>query len=202
LPVFLPQTGNTTDAAAQLLSFDHIHSAALTFFVFRLSLFDPALYYGKMAGSLHESYMRLCLKLAGIARERGEVPVGSVIVRDGAVIAEGIEGVRAQLDVAHHAEMEAIRRTCQILQTLDLSECTLYTSAEPCFMCSYAIRACRISTVVFGAPVNAVGGSSSHFPVLSTSAVPSWGPPPKIVQGILREECEATRNIPQHIPKL
>jgi tRNA(adenine34) deaminase len=156
----------------------------------------------KMADSLHESYMRLCLKLAGIARERGEVPVGSVIVRDGAVIAEGIEGVRAQLDVAHHAEMEAIRRTCQILQTLDLSECTLYTSAEPCFMCSYAIRACRISTVVFGAPVNAVGGSSSHFPVLSTSAVPSWGPPPKIVQGILSEECEATRNIPQHIPKL
>lgn len=156
----------------------------------------------KMADSLHEPYMRLCLKLAGIARERGEAAVGSVIVRDGAVIAEGIEGVRAQHDIAQHAEMEAIRRTCQILQTLDLSGCTLYTSAEPCFMCSYAIRACRISTVVFGAPVNSVGGSSSHFPVLSTSAVPHWGPPPKIVQGILREECEAIRNIPQHSPKL
>jgi tRNA(adenine34) deaminase len=156
----------------------------------------------KMADSLHERYMRLCLKLAGMARERGEVPVRSVVVRDGAVIAEGIEGVRAQHDIANHAEMEAIRRACQILQTLDLSGCTLYSSAEPCFMCSYAIRACRISTVVFGAPVNTVGGSSSHFPVLSTSAVANWGPPPKTVQGILREECEATRNGPQPSPKL
>ena len=156
----------------------------------------------KMADSLHESYMRLCLKLAGIARELGEVPVGSVIVRDCAVIAEGIEGVRVQHDIARHAEMEAIRRSCEILQTLDLSACALYTNAEPFFMCSYAIRACRIGTVVFGAPVNTVGGFSSHFPVLSTSAVPDWGPPPNIVQGILREECEATRNIPQHRPKL
>jgi tRNA(adenine34) deaminase len=149
----------------------------------------------KMNDSLHESHMRLCLKLAEIARGLGEVPVGCVIVPDGAVIAEGIEGVRAQHDVAHHAEMEAIRRTCQVLKTLDLSGCTLYTTAEPCFMCSYAIRACKVSTVVFGASVNTVGGFSSHFPVLSTCAVSHWGPPPKIVQGILREECEATRNI-------
>src|SRR6185312_2953392 len=117
----------------------------------------------KMADSLHEPYMRLCLKLAGIARDRGEAAVGSVIVRDDDVIAEGIEGVRAQHDIANHAEMEAIRRACQILQTLDLSGCTLYTNAEPCFMCSYAIRACRISTVVFGAPIITVGGFSSHF---------------------------------------
>lgn len=156
----------------------------------------------KMADSLHESYMRVCLNLAGVARERGEVPVGSVIVRNNAVIAEGIEGVRAQHDVAQHAEMEAIRQACQTLQTLDLSGCTLYTNAEPCFMCSYAIRVCRISTVVFGAPVNTVGGFSSHFPVLNTIAVSNWGPPPKIVQGILREECEAARNIPQYRPKL
>ena len=135
----------------------------------------------KMNASLHELHMRLCLKLAEIARQRGEVPVGSVVVRDGAVIAEGVEGVRAQYDIAHHAEMEAIRRSCDILQTLDLSGCALYTNAEPCFMCSYAIRACRIGTVIFGAPVDTVGGFSSHFPVLSTKAVPNWGPPPEIV---------------------
>jgi len=156
----------------------------------------------KMADSVHEPYMRLCLKLAGIARERGEVPVGSVIVLDGCVIAEGIEGVRAQHDIACHAEMEAIRRACKILQTRDLPGCTLYTSAEPCFMCSYAIRACRIGSVVFGASVNTVGGFSSHFPVLSTYDVPNWGPPPEIIQGILREECEANRNTGQHKPKL
>jgi tRNA(adenine34) deaminase len=160
------------------------------------------LYNGKMADGLHESYMRQCLKLAGIAREGGETPVGSVIVRDGSVIAEGIEGVRTQHDIARHAEMEAIRRASQILQTLDLSGCTLYTSAEPCFMCSYAIRASRITTVVFGSSVNTVGGVSSHLPVLSTSTVPNWNPPPTIVQGILREECEAIRITSQHRPKV
>jgi tRNA(adenine34) deaminase len=155
----------------------------------------------KMAHS-HESFMRLCLELAGIARERGEAPVGSVLVRDGSVIAEGIEGVRAQHDIAHHAEMEAIRRACEILQTLDLSGCALYTNAEPCFMCSYAIRACRIGIVVFGAAVNTVGGFSSQFSVLNTNAVPNWGPAPTIVQGILREECEAIKNMSQPGPKL
>src|SRR5689334_17952772 len=111
----------------------------------------------KMTDSLHESYMRLCLKLARIAREHGEVPMGSVIVRDHAVIAEGIEGVRAQNDIAHHAEMEAIRRSCKILQTLDLSACALYTNTEPYFMCSYAIHTYKINTVVFGIPINTVG---------------------------------------------
>lgn len=143
----------------------------------------------------HESFMRLCLELAGIARQRGEAPVGSVIVRDGSVIAQGIEGVRAQHDIASHAEMIAIRRACETLQTLDLSGCTLYTNAEPCLMCSYAIRACRISIVVFGTPVNSVGGLSSDFPVLNTNAVPNWGPSPTIVQGILSEECEAMTNM-------
>lgn len=154
-----------------------------------------------MPDSVHESFMRRCLELAEIARGRGEVPVGSVIVRHGVVIAEGIEGVRTQCDIAAHAEMEAIRQTSRLLQTLDLSGCTLYTTVEPCFMCSYAIRACRIGTVVFGAPVDTVGGFTSPFPVLSTTAIPHWGPPPNIVQGILLKECERIKSIPQHRPK-
>ena len=148
-----------------------------------------------MADSFHDSFMRLCLTLAEIARQRGEAPVGAVIVRGGAVIAEGVEGVRAEHDIVRHAEMEAIRQACRALETLDLSECTLYTSAEPCFMCSYAIRACRIGTVVFGAPIDAVGGFTSQFRVLSTSSVPRWGPSPTVVQGVLRSECEAVRKL-------
>ena len=146
--------------------------------------------------------MRMCLELAEIAWKRGEAAVGAVIVRDDAVLAKAIEGVRAQHDIARHAEMDAIRRACEILQTIDLSGCTLYTNVEPCFMCSYAIRACRIDTVIFGAPVYTVGGFSSHFPVLRTNAVPNWGRPPKIAQGILREECEAVRNMPKQESKL
>ncbi|HEX6545585.1 MAG TPA: nucleoside deaminase [Bryobacteraceae bacterium] len=155
-----------------------------------------------MADSSHESYMRMCLELAEIAWKHGEAAVGSIIVRDDSVVAKAAEGVRTGHDIARHAEMEAIRRSCEFLQTLDLSGCVLYTNVEPCFMCSYAIRACRIDTVVFGAPVDTVGGFSSQFPILRTNAVPSWGPPPKIIQGILREECEAARNMPKHGSKL
>lgn len=170
----------------------HVRSLALS--SSRLSLIALRLpKIEKMTYSQHESYMRMCLELAGIARERGEAAVGSVVVLNGSVVAKGIEGVRARHDIARHAEIEAIRRTCEILKTLDLSGCALYTNAEPCFMCSYAIRVCRIDTVVFGAPVHAAGGFSSQFPILNTNAVPSWGPPPKIVQGVLREACEAAR---------
>jgi tRNA(adenine34) deaminase len=144
--------------------------------------------------SLHESYMRMCLDLAETARKCGEVPVGAVIVRDGSVIAEGVEGVRARLDITGHAELEAIRRACQLLQTRDLSGCTLYTSAEPCFMCSYAIRACKIGTVVFGASVDGVGGFTSCLPVLSTLTVRHWGAPPEIIEGVLSEECRSKRD--------
>jgi tRNA(adenine34) deaminase len=146
-----------------------------------------------MDHSCHVPYMRLCLELAETARKRGEVPVGAVILREGSVIAEGIEGVRTHHEIARHAEMEAIQRACQLLQTRDLSGCTLYSSAEPCFMCSYAIRACKISRVVFGAPIDTIGGVSSRFPLLTTSDVPGWGDAPEVIQGILREECEAQR---------
>jgi tRNA(adenine34) deaminase len=144
--------------------------------------------------SLHESHMRHCLRLAGIARERGEVPVGSIVVRDGLVIAEGIESVKANLDIVRHAEMEAIRRACETLQTLDLSGCTLYTSAEPCLMCSYAIRACKISAVVFGESNTTIGGFSSEFQILSTNNVPHWEIPPAAVTHVLREVCASIRS--------
>jgi tRNA(adenine34) deaminase len=81
--------------------------------------------------------------------------------------------------------MEAIRRACEILETRDLSNCVLYTSAEPCFMCSYAICACRIGTVVFRARNEDVGGFTSAFPILTITTVENWGPAPEIIQGAL-----------------
>jgi tRNA(adenine34) deaminase len=54
-------------------------------------------------------------------------------------------------------------------------------------MGSYAIRACRISTVVFGASNEAVGGFSSSFPILTTATIPNWGPPPEVLQVVLSE---------------
>ena len=138
-----------------------------------------------------ESFMRRCIELAQIARRRGDAPVGALVARDDHVIAEAAERVDSVFDVAGHAEVLAIQTACRLLGTLDLHGCTLYTSAEPCVMCSYAIRQTGIRRVVFGSAVPAMGGITSRYPVLTTRGVPGWPEPPAIVPGVLEDECAA-----------
>ena len=138
-----------------------------------------------------EVLMRRCIALARIARQRADAPVGALVVRDGQVVAEASERVDSALDVAGHAEVVAVRRACQTLGTLDLTGCVLYTNAEPCFMCSYAIRQTGIGRVVIGAEVPAVGGVTSRYPILVAADIPGWPAPPVISNGVLRDECRA-----------
>jgi tRNA(adenine34) deaminase len=135
--------------------------------------------------------MKRAIELAKIALSKGESPVGSVTVRNGEILAEGIEAVKMGIDISAHAEMIAIRRACRALGTLDLSGCVIYTTTEPCFMCSYAIRQTRISQVVIGRPSLHVGGLSSLHPILSDSRISCWSKPPHVVRGVLERECEA-----------
>ena len=133
--------------------------------------------------------MRRCLELARRALSRGDVPVGSIVVRGGWVIGEGQEGTRARLDPAAHAEVEALRAACDALGTLDLSGATLYTTVEPCVLCAYAVRQTRIHRVVFGVEAGVLGGVNGLYPLL-VATIESPGPPPVIVDGgILAEEC-------------
>ncbi len=130
---------------------------------------------------MSEEWMRRCVQLAREARERGEVGVGAVIVRDNTLLAEASEQIRTHLDVAGHAELLAIRQACRALGTLDLSGCTLYTNVEPCWMCAFALREAGISSVVIGAPVEDIGGVTSMYPLLTTPDIPGWKPPPTVV---------------------
>lgn len=107
-----------------------------------------------------------CKELAKLAATKGDAEVGSVIVNSGKIIAEGIESVKAEKDPTAHAEIIAVRLACQTLNTLDLSDCILYTNVEPCWMCSYAIRQTKISQIVFATQNEKVGGISSEFRVL------------------------------------
>lgn len=138
-----------------------------------------------------ESYMKRCLELARRALARGDAPVGSLLVREGRVVGEGLESVRSQRDPAGHAEISAIRAATVRLNSSNLTGATLYTTVEPCFMCSYVIRQCRVSRIVFGVPVLTVGGSSSRFPILIDPQIDNWGRPPQVRRNVLREECEA-----------
>lgn len=116
---------------------------------------------------LDEQMMNRCLELANLAAESGEAAVGSIVVRNDEIIAEGIESVKLDNDPTAHAEIEAVRLACKKLHTLDLSECALYTNVEPCWMCSYAIRQTRIGRVVFGSRNTRIGGFSSKFQILA-----------------------------------
>lgn len=136
----------------------------------------------------HE-FMRQAIRLARIALERGDTPVGSVVVCDGRVIGEGTEAVRRERDLAAHAEAIAVREACCALGSLDLAGCTLYTTVEPCFMCSYVIRSARISRVVTGRAVPHIGGISSTHPILVDPGIPNWSRPPAVATGVLEEEC-------------
>jgi tRNA(adenine34) deaminase len=126
--------------------------------------------------------MERCADLAREAAGAGEAAVGSVVTTaDGVWVADGRENVRAARDVTAHAEVEAIRGACRALGTLDLSGCVLYTTAEPCILCSYAIRETGIARVVTGAWVEDIGGATSRHPVLTDAAMPGWRPPPVVI---------------------
>ena len=138
-----------------------------------------------------ERFMREAIRLARIALNRGDTPVGSVLVYEGRVIGEGIEGVRSEKDLAAHAEIKGIKEACRRLDTFRLNGCDLYTTVEPCFMCSYVIRTVQISRVVIGRVLADIGGFSSRYPILIDSGIPNWSRPPTVVTGVLENECKA-----------
>lgn len=137
----------------------------------------------------HETYMHRCLELAAQAKVAGKTPVGSLILRYGEIIAEGAEGEAELPDMLAHAEVLAILRARTYLQDKDLSGCTLYTTVEPCFMCSYLIRQSRITAVVYGAPTNGTGGALSAYPLLTADDIDPWIFTPAVTGGVLREAC-------------
>lgn len=134
--------------------------------------------------------MNRCLQLGRQALKKGDPPVGAVLVVDDIIIGEGTESGKSSGDVTNHAEIQAIRNAISNGFGKDLAKAELYTTHEPCIMCSYVIRHHHIPHIVFGAAVEYVGGFTSDFAVLTTEKVPKWGKPPKITSGICKEECE------------
>lgn len=138
----------------------------------------------------HEIYMQKCLNLGRQALANHNSPVGSILVCDDQIIGEGVESVRENEDVTFHAEIEAIRDAVRRGFAGQLSRSVLYTTHEPCIMCSYVIRHHKIAQVVYGLSVDHIGGHTSSFGVLDSEEVPQWDEKPEIIPGILRRECE------------
>ena len=132
----------------------------------------------------HEVYMAQALALAREAAAHGEVPVGCVIVKDGAVVGRGRNRREEKQAVFSHAEMEAIASANEALGTWRLDGCTLYVTLEPCPMCAGAIINARIPRVVYGA-ADAKAGSCGTLTNLF--ALP-YNHRPTVTAGVLAEE--------------
>lgn len=104
-----------------------------------------------MVPASDEAFMRRALELAGRAREEGEVPVGAVVVLDGAIAGEGWNRPISAADPTAHAEIQAMRAAAEKLGNYRLTGATLYVTLEPCDMCVGAMFHARIARAVFGA---------------------------------------------------
>jgi tRNA(adenine34) deaminase len=137
-----------------------------------------------------EIYMRECLKLAEIALKNGNPPVGAILVFEDKIIGHGVEAGKSTGDITNHAEILAIRDAVKNGYSAVLNQSKMFTTHEPCVMCSYVIRHHKIPHIIYGVSVDTLGGFTSKFDLLNTEDVPKWGEKPTIVGGICEKECK------------
>lgn len=131
-----------------------------------------------------------CIELAKQALAKGNPPVGSVLVFEDKIIGRGIESGKSSGDITQHAEILVVKDALENGYQDVLEKSVMFSTHEPCIMCSYLIRHHKISKLVFGISVPFVGGQSSEFKILETENIPKWGKKPEIKSGILQHECE------------
>lgn len=153
----------------------------------------------KLMEDTNKEYMSKCIELGKIALKNGNPPVGAIIVSDGQIIGRGIESGKSTGDITNHAEILAIRDVVQNGKEHLLRQSIMYTTHEPCIMCSYLIRHHKIPHIVYSLPVNFIGGHTSELAVLKTESVPKWGKRPKVSTGVCELE---SRNLNREFEKL
>lgn len=130
-----------------------------------------------------ERFMRLALQQANYAAERGEVPIGAVVVVNGKVIARSHNMTETLTDPTAHAEMQAITMATDAFGGKYLTDATIYVTVEPCPMCAAALGWAQVGRLVYGAS-DPKRGYTLYSPNL-------LHPKTKVSAGILKEECGA-----------
>jgi len=148
---------------------------------------DAGMAKGEGAGK-SRSFMEMALAEARAARDEGEVPVGAVVVRDGAVIARAHNQPQKLKDPTAHAELLAIRAASRALGSERLAGCDLYVTLEPCAMCAAAISFARLRRLYFGA-ADPKGGAVEHGPRFFAQATCHHAP--EVYGGIAEREAAA-----------
>lgn len=136
---------------------------------------------------MNEQYMREALKEAEKAFEKGEVPIGAVIVKEGNIIGKGHNLRETSKDPTTHAEMIAIREASSKLGGWRLIDCEMYVTVEPCPMCAGAIILARIPHVVIGTIDKKSGAAGSVLNILQNDQLNHKA---EVEIGCLQNECE------------
>ena len=134
---------------------------------------------------MYNEYMNIAINEAKKALEKGEIPVGAIIVKDNIVIAMAHNTREESQNALEHAEINAIKKACEFLNNWRLDECDMYVTMEPCPMCCGAILQSRIKNVYFGAYSrdNGCMGTVVNLPkLLKNSFLTVYG-------GIMEDEC-------------
>jgi tRNA(adenine34) deaminase len=136
--------------------------------------------------------MQAAFDEARLSAEGGEVPIGAVVVSDGAIVARGQNRVLRDLDPTAHAEIVALRAAAVAIGNYRLPGCTLYVTLEPCAMCAGAMIHARIDRLVYAAADPKAGAAGSVLAVLNH---PQLNHQMQVEQGILAEDsAELLRN--------
>lgn len=130
-------------------------------------------------------YMSLALKEAKKAFDKGEVPVGAVIVKNDVVIAKAHNLRQTKKSVLSHAEILVIEKASKKLNSWILEDCILYVTIEPCIMCAGTILQSRIKKVVYGAKEPKFGALGS---ILDISNIPEFNHQLEIVSGVMEDK--------------
>jgi tRNA(adenine34) deaminase len=133
-------------------------------------------------------FMRAALALAEVAASVDEVPVGAVVVQDGAILGKGHNRTIADNDPSGHAEIVALREAAAATGNYRLTEAILYVTLEPCTMCVGAISEARISRLVFGAYDDRAGACGSRLDLADSEEL---GHNMEINGGLLKDESAA-----------
>lgn len=118
--------------------------------------------------------------LGEMALKNGESPVGTIITFEDRIIGKGIESGKSTNDITNHAEILAIKDAIDNGYLGVLHKASLFSTHEPCIMCSYLIRHHKIPHIIYSTAVPFIGGATSKFNILSTEDVPKWGKKPII----------------------
>ncbi len=143
-----------------------------------------------------EAFMRLAIEATRKGIAQGQTPFGAVIVKNGEVVVASHNQVWLDTDITAHAEVTAIRSACKLLDTIDLSGATIYSTCEPCPMCFSASHWAKLDRIVYGATIEDAEKAGFHeLSIHNHDMKHLGGSAIEITPHVLRSECAALFNL-------